>query len=241
MDLLVIGKSEHLLLTPTPSTTIFIFPIINRLLEEIGIEKEGTPHQQALLLGSCTNRKVDLDSEDIGPPPCTILERFENFSNVPSTVSRFFLAGREDMEWNPATRKARLFFCFTTANECFTTIGIFVHAAAVDTVTTAARWWTNLVNKRPIRRVDLEGRDAKETIFLHAAQFLTTGCDSSLLEGAALATAKWAAEWTVDGDHLILRRAFLLDRFRLESLEKLLTRPLLAIQRLMRQNAFHVP
>jgi hypothetical protein len=101
------------------------------------------------------------------------------------------------MEWNLATTP-------TAARISF--------GAAVDAATAAACWRVDLVDRRAIRRLDLEGRHAKEAIFLHTAEFLSTRCDSSFLVAAALATAKAAAEWTVYGDHLGLSVCFLLGR-----------------------------
>ena len=97
------------------------------------------------------------------------------------------------------------------ATVIFAAIGIIV-PAAIDTVTIGARWRVDLVNRIAIRCLDLERRHAKEAIFLHAAEFLSTRCDSGLLVAAAFATAKGAAEWTVDGDHLGLCVGFLMER-----------------------------
>ena len=86
--------------------------------------------------------------------------------------------------------------------------------ATVDTATGTARWRVYLVYGSPVGGHDLEGWNAKETILFHASEFLTAGCDRNLLVAATLASAKGAAEWTVNGDHLGLGVQFLCDESR---------------------------
>ena len=172
--------------------------VVAAFFKEIDIDKNGASHQQALLLGSGTVWESDVEriglSKNLNAKG---LGGFENLSNVRSIAVRLLLAGREDMEWNLATTPA-------TARISF--------GATVDATTSAARWRVDLVNRIATRCLDLERRHAKEAIFLHAAEFLSTRCDSGLLVAAAFATAKGAAEWTVDGDHLGLCVGFLMER-----------------------------
>jgi hypothetical protein len=129
------------------------------------------------------------------------------------------------MKWNPATRTPRLslLLSFATILVIFAAIGIII-PAAIDTVTIGARWRMDLVDGSATRCLDFERRNAKEAIFLHAAEFLPIRGDSSLLVTAALATTKGAAEWTVDSDQVGLFLEFLLYGRELESFVKRLVR-----------------
>ena len=189
----------------TKSETLFRLlhrlAVVALILEEVDIDKDGSSHQETLLLRSRTWWEGDIKGVGFSKNfHSKRLGCLEDFSNVGSIAVRLLLAGREDMERNLATTPSEARISFR---------------ATVDAAAGTACWRVNLVKGRAVRRHDLEGGDAEETILLHAPEFLSTRCNRSLLVAATLASAKGTAEWAVDGDHLGLRVEFLLGRVAL--------------------------
>jgi len=128
----------------------------------------------------------DLNSKGLG--------FLENLSNKWCIAISLLLVCRIDMEWNLAA----------TLSATRVALSAAVHANA-----TKAGRGVDLVDWSSVWGVDLEAWDTIKAVLLHAAEFLSTRGNRSLLVTAALATSNQTAERTVNRDHLSVRVEFL--------------------------------
>jgi hypothetical protein len=163
-------------------------------LKKVGVNKEGTSQQEALLLRSCTLWEADIKrvgiSKDLDSHGLWL---FENSSNIRSISISIFLVGRKDVETNlAATLSARVALL-----------------AAVDAHTTTASRRVDLVERLSTRGANGEHGDTEKAVLLHGTKFLATRRDSSLLVAATLAGTDTATKWAINGDHLSVSVEFL--------------------------------
>ena len=157
-------------------------------LEEVGIDKDGTSNQEALLRRGSTLGEGNVECVGVGKnfngQGFRLLENLANVGCISVSLSL--------VSWKDA--KGHLAATLSTARISF--------GEAVDAATTAAGRGVNLVKLSSARIVNRKHGDAEEAILLHSSEFLSSRSDRGKLVAAALAGAEWTGAGAINCKHL---------------------------------------
>jgi hypothetical protein len=170
--------------------------LVTATFKKVGIEEESRSHEHALFTGIGIHRKGNIKGirvrQEFNPQR---LWRLDNLANEGSIAVGLTLHGG----WKHV--KGHLATTLAAARVAF--------GAAIHATSSTARGWVDNVNA--ITRCIIHGksRDAIVVVLLDAAELFTAGREGGHLIAAALATACWTSEGTVDRQELSLRVHFL--------------------------------